>query len=283
MKYPKASEGILPGVYDLLDEHVERVEEALRENFEVEERCDGEVDVILWGEADEDDFLDAMYADPWVMVPFFQKITGLPTREFERVYGIEGVDRIKKWSDKDLRKHTRGQELADAVEDLLPNEMFFETAMYSFYMLWENDQRRHERSDYEITVREYLSDQGISVTKDESLPGQPDLVIPKSPPYKVMGEVRALHRKDFRKRNKNFDSEATKAKANFPSAKFVVVAKFPQNQVDNSREMLRGEVRDINEKIDAVFFPDEMNEFIEQLEAWGVNRQQATEQAELRE
>ncbi|MDS0280930.1 hypothetical protein [Haloarcula onubensis] len=281
MEFPKASEGILPGVYDLLDDHIERVEEVLRNQFEIEER--GDAEVILWGEASEQDFLEAMHEDALVMVPFFQKITGLPTREFERVYGIDGVDRIKGWSRKDLRKSERGQELADAVDDLLPAEMYLETALYSFYMLWENDQRRHERSDYEITVREYLEDQGISVKKDESIPGQPDLVIPKSSPYKVIGEVRALHRNDFRKRNKNFDSEATKAKANWPNAKFVVVAKFPQNQVDNSREELRGEVEAINSQIDAVFFPDEMDDFIEQLEDWDVNRSEPTEQAELSE
>ncbi|WP_276270911.1 hypothetical protein [Haloarcula litorea] len=278
IQYPKASEGILPGVYDLLDEHVKRVETVLRDEFTIEER--GDTEVILWDEATEQDFLEAMHADSEVMVPFFQKITGLPTREFERVYGIEQVDRIKTWSQKDLRESMRGQELADAVDDLLPEEMYLETALYTFYLMWENDQRRHQRSDYEITVREYLEDQGLSVKKDESIPGQPDLAIPKSPPYKVIGEVRALHRSDFRKRNKNFDSEATKAKQNYPDSKFVVVAKFPQNQVDNNRETLRTEVRSINDKIDAVFFPDEMDEFIEQLEEWGVDRK-PTEQTEL--
>lgn len=278
-EYPKASEGILPGVYDLLDDHVERVETVLRDRFDIEQR--GEAEILQFGRAIEDDFLEAMYDDPEVMVPFFQKITGLPTREFERVYGIDGIDRIKGWSQKDLRESMRGKELADAVDDLLPNEMYIETALYTFYLMWENDQRRHERSDYEITVREYLEDQGISVAKDESIPGQPDVVIPKTEPYKVVGEVRSMHRKDFRKRNKNFDSEATKAKENWPDSKFVVLARFPQNQIENNREMLRGEVRDINEKIDAVFFPDEMDEFITQLEGWGVERNEVTEQAEL--
>jgi len=270
MEYPKASEGILPGVYDLLDDHVARVEMTIPQYFEIEER--GEAEVIRFDRADERDFLEAMYTDPEVMVPFFMKLAGVPTREFERVYGIADVDRIKGWSKKDLRESERGNELADALDDLLPDEMYLETALYTFYMMWENDQRRHQRSDYEAVVREYLADKGIPVKKDESLPGKPDFVVPKDQPYRVIGEVRALHRKDFRKRNKNFDSEATKAKQNFPDSKFVVVARFPQNQIDNQRELLRSEVKGINEQIDAVFFPDEMDALIQQLEEWGVER-----------
>lgn len=270
MEYPKASEGILPGVYDLLDDHVARVEITLPQYFEIEER--GEAEVIQFGRADESDFLEAMYTDPEVMVPFFMKLAGIPTREFERVYGAADVDRIKDWSTKDLRESERGQELADALDDLLPDELYLETALYTFYMMWENDQRRHQRGSYEVVVREYLEDNGVPVKKDERLAGKPDFVIPKRQPYRVIGEVRSLHRKDFRKRNKNFDSEATKAKENFPEAKFVVVARFPQNQIDNQRELLRSEVEQINEDIDAVFFPDEMEALIEQVEEWGVER-----------
>lgn len=270
MEYPKASEGILPGVYDLLDDHVARVELTLPQYFEIEER--GEAEVIQFGRADESDFLEAMYTDPEVMVPFFMKLAGIPTREFERVYGVADVDRIKDWSTKDLRESERGRELADALDDLLPDELYLETALYTFYMMWENDQRRHQRGSYEVVVREYLEDNGVPVKKDERLAGKPDFVIPKKHPYRVIGEVRALHRRDFRKRNKNFDSEATKAKENFPEAKFVVVARFPQNQIDNQRELLRSEVEQINEDIDAVFFPDEMEALIEQVEEWGVER-----------
>lgn len=280
MEYPRASEDILPEVYELLDDQVQRVESVLRDEFRIEDR--DEVEVIHWGEASEEDFAEAMYADPPVMIEFFKKISGLPSREFDRVYGIGDLERMKGWSRKDLRDTERGQEFAGAMEDVLPDEMYLETALYTFYQMAENDQRRHVRSNYENVVVDDLNEAGIPAKKDESIPGKPDLAIPKSEPYTVLGEVRALHTKDFKKRVKNFDSEARAAKQEFPEARFVVFAKFPPHQVEEEGEYLRRTIKEVNDHIDAVYFDGELEKFVERVQEWGVERD-ATEQVTLGE
>ena len=275
MDYPKASIEILPEVYELLDDQVTRIETVLRGHFEVDER--GEAEVIRWSAASQEDFAEAMFADPPVMVEFFKKISGLPSREFERVCGVDDLDRMKGWKQKDLRETERGKGFAGAMEDILPDEMYVETALYTFYQMAENDQRRHVRSNYEDVLLEELRERGIPVKKDESLPGKPDLVIPDSPPHTVLGEVRALHSKDYQKRVKNFDSEARNAKEQFPDAHFIVVAKFPPHQIEAEGEELRHGIKHANDNIDSVYFDGEIDEFVKQLEAWGVERRDTTE------
>lgn len=280
MEFPKASEDLLPELYEKLDAAIETVEEVLHLHFRIVN--EGDSKVVIFGQATKADFLEAMYEAPEVMVPFFMKISGLPSREFERVYGLKNVDAMKAWTQKDLRESEEGDVFAEALIQVLPERLYLETCLYTFYLMWENDQRRHQRAKYEEVVRERLEEAGFPNRKGEDLPGKPDVVLPKSRPFKVIGEVRDMHRKDFRKRNKNFDSEARRAKANFPDAKFVVIAKFPKHQIDSNRQGLREMVLDLNpDNIDAVIFPDEFDRFYELLEEWGVNRGTPTEQTEL--
>jgi hypothetical protein len=279
MDFPKASEDLLPDLYEELDDAADTAESVLQDRFQVENKSSTQI--VLFGQATEDDFLEAMYEAPEVMVPFFMKISGLPTREFERVYGVENVDRIKGWTQKDLRDSEEGNVFAEALTQVLPDRLYLETCLYTFYLMWEKDQRRHQRAKYEKVVRERLEEAGFRNRKGEDLPGKPDIVLPPDKPFKVIGEVRDIHRKDFRKRNKNFDSEARRSKENFPDAKFVVVAKFPKHQIENNRRELREMVLDLNpDDIDAVIFPDEFERFCDLLEDWGVNRT-PTEQTEL--
>lgn len=280
MEFPKASEDLLPDLYEELDEAKDIAEKALRTHFPIVNA--GEANAVAFGQATKDDFLEAMYEAPEVMVPFFMKVSGLPSREFERVYGMKNIDGMKTWTRKDLRKSEEGQVFAEALVQVLPENLYLETCLYTFYLMWEKDQRRHQRAKYEEVVRERLEEAGFPNRKGEDLPGKPDVVIPPTRPFKVIGEVRDMHRKDFRKRNKNFDSEAKRAKENFPDAKFVVVAKFPKHQIENDRRELRDIVLDLNpDDIDAVIFPDEFENFYQSLEKWGVDRKTPTEQTEL--
>ncbi|MFC7082265.1 hypothetical protein [Halorussus caseinilyticus] len=280
MEFPKASEDLLPDLYERLDEANETAESVLRKQFWIENK--GNARVVVFGEATKDDFLEAMHEAPEIMVPFFMKISGLPSREFERVYGVKSVDAIKTWTQKDLRESQKGEVFAEALTQVLPDRLYLETCLYTFYLLWENDQRRHQRAKYEQVVRERLEDAGFPNRKGEDLAGKPDIVLPPDKPFKALGEVRDMHRKDFRKRNKNFDSEARRAKENFPDAKFVVVAKFPKHQIDNNRRELRDMVLDLNpDDIDAVIFPDEFDRLYELLEEWGISRSTPTKQTEL--
>jgi hypothetical protein len=280
MEFPKASEDLLPDLYEELDEAKDVAEKVLRTHLPIVDV--GEADAVAFGQATKDDFLEAMYEAPEVMVPFFMKVSGLPSREFERVYGMKNIDGMKTWTQKDLRKSEEGQVFAEALVQVLPETLYLETCLYTFYLMWENDQRRHQRAKYEEVVRERLEEAGFPNRKGGDLPGKPDIVIPQTQPFNVIGEVRDMHRKDFRKRNKNFDSEAKRAKDNFPNAKFVVVAKFPKHQIENNRRELRDIVLDLNpDHIDAVIFPDEFENFYQTLEEWGVDRKTPTEQTEI--
>jgi hypothetical protein len=205
------------------------------------------------------------------MVPFFMKITGLTRRVFASREGIDHIDLMKGWSQKDLRETEKGQTFAETCYKLMPPEMYLETALFSFYKSWEADKRRSFKRKYESIILERLRDNGYAAAKDEKIEGKPDIAIPVTgPPYDVLGEVRAIDIDDYQKRAKNFRDEATAAKENFPDAKFVAVAKMPKHQLDRRREELRDGVEAGN--IDLVVFHDEIELLFDTLEDWGVEK-----------
>lgn len=146
--------------------------------------------------------------------------------------------------------------------------------LFAFVKMWENDQRRHERAKYEEYVREYLEEHGYPNFKGNTLPGEPDFVVPTEQPYEVVGEVRVIQQRDQQKRFKEFGSEARAAAENFPGAKFVAVANVTQFNLRERREELREEVhRASAATIDAVVFQDELDRLVDHLNEWGVIRE----------
>lgn len=268
MDYPQPDKNLLPNLFSHLDESVSTLERILRNHFRIDDR--GGHEIIVWRDAHKQDYLDALYANPEIMVPAMMKITGLTRRVFARVYGIDHVDNIKNWSTKDFRETERGKALAKAIHDLMPEQMYLETALYVFYKSWENDKRRTFRRDYEEVILERLRDVGYPATKDESIEGKPDIAIPDTKPYEVLGEVRAVDIDDFQKRAKNFRDEAALAHDNYPDARFVVVAKMPKHQLDRRREELREGLE--KGHIDLVIFQDEMHIFFDRLATWGIEK-----------
>lgn len=269
MDFPQPDVDLLPDLFDYLDEQVETVESTLREHFTIEDREGHEI--IVFADATEQDFLNALYAESELMVPFFMKLTGLTRRVFARVYGIDHIDQMKGWSQKDLRDTEKGQTFAEACNELLPGEMYLETALFSFYKSWEADKRRTFRREYESVILDRLRDAGYAAAKDETIEGKPDIVIPVTgPPYEVLGEVRAIDIDDFQKRAKNFRDEAVVAKENFPDAKFVAVAKMPKHQLERRREDLREGLEAGN--INLVVFQDEMDVLFDTFKEWGVEK-----------
>lgn len=86
--WPRPSQEELPDMYEDIDEMVQVADRLLREHFTIER---GPEERIQFGDATEEDFLGALDADHEVMVALFQKVAGLPDREFERQYGVRGV------------------------------------------------------------------------------------------------------------------------------------------------------------------------------------------------
>jgi hypothetical protein len=269
--YPRASEAELPELYETLDDQLDRAENVLRAEFRV--RDAGEHDVVVFGAATAEQYLGALWADPEVMVPFFQKVSGLPDREFQRQYGVRNVGSRLRNRKTDFREEPEATTFAEALEEILPDELAVETLLYTFVTMWESDQRRHYRARYEETVLEYVRDRGFSAFKGNSLTGEPDLVVPDSPPYEVIGEIRVIQQKDKKKRFKEFGSEARVADREFPDAKFVVVANVGHYVTTVDREELRAEIHDeAAGPIDAVVFQDELEDLVERFDEWGISR-----------
>lgn len=270
-EFPRPNSEELPDLYDDLDQLLVEAETVIENHLDVFEDEFGN-NIVYFGETDVQAYLDAMWDAPHAVVELFQDITGLSDREFERLYGIANIGGLKTRK-TDFRGETKAIQFAETVKELLPAEMYLETVLFTYQTVWQADHRRHYRADYEATVREHLSDNGFSVKKDESLPGQPDFVIPKSEPFGVVGEVRVVVPRDYDKRFKEFGTEARKAKREFPNAKFVAVANLPLFDIHEHREELREMIHELSEAtIHRVVFPDELDELVSQLEEWNVER-----------
>jgi len=269
--WPRPSEDELPEMYEDIDKLVRVAEQELRRHFDIKENPE---ERIQFGEATTEDFMNAIDSDHEAMIAFFQKIAGLPDREFERQYGVRGVGSRFRDRKTSLKGVEDAERFADALVDLMPSSLSLEAALYSFYKAWEGDQRRFYRMRYETEFIEFLTEEGYDAWKGNSLPGEPDIVIPKSEPYEVIGEIRVIQQKDKQKRFKEFRTEAHEAHENFDHIKFVVVANLGRQYLaDHGRETVRSEItKSGTSEIDAVFFHDEREECTEQLEKWDVSK-----------
>lgn len=270
--WPRPSENELPEMYDDIDDMILTAEKELHNHFHITTNNDEEQ--IQFGEATTEDFLEAIDSDHQVMIALFQKIAGLPDREFERQYGVRGVGSRFRGRKTSLVDVDDAERFAEALDELMPESLGMETVLYSFYKSWEGDQRRFYRMRYEGEILEFLEENEYQVWKGNSLPGEPDIVIPDSNPYEVIGEVRVIQQKDKQKRFKEFRTEAHEAHNNFDDINFVVVVNLGQQYLkDHGRETVRSEItKDGTSEIDGVFFHDERDLMIAKLEEWGVSK-----------
>ena len=271
--WPRPSGDELPELYEETREMTERADGILRDYFQVD--GSGSMDRIVFDDAGQDDFLRALNADHEVMVPLFQKVAGLPDREFERQYGVSGIGQRLKGRKTTFEGYEPAERFAEVLSNVMPDSLSLESIFYTFFKMRESDQRRFYRMRYEEDIREFLVESGYPNFKGNSLPEEPDFVIPESEPYEVIGEVRVIQRKDREKRFKEFRSEAAAAATNFSDARFVAIANMGAYiEHHDDRESLRdGITKDGSSEIDAVFFHDERDELLDQLSEWGVTRQ----------
>lgn len=271
--WSRPSNNELPELYEETEEMIEQADSLLRDYFEVDTSCS--MDRIVFDGSDQDDFLRALNADHEIMVPLFQKVAGLPDREFERQYGVSGIGQRLKGRKTTFEGYEPAERFAEVLSEVMPSSLSLESIFYTFFKMRESDQRRFYRMRYEKDIREFLMENGYPNFKGNSLPEEPDFVIPESEPYEVIGEVRVIQRKDREKRFKEFRSEAAAAATNFPDARFVAVANMGAYiEHHDDRESLRdGITKNGSSEIDAVFFHDERDEILDQLSEWGVTRQ----------
>lgn len=272
--WPRPSEEELPDMYEEIDVMLSDIDKELRNHFKID--SSGPIERVVFSEANPENFLAALDSNHEVMVPFFQKIAGLPDREFERQYGISGIGQRLRKRKSTFEGYEDAEVFAETLANLMPESLSLESVFYTFFKMWEADQRRFYRMRYEEDIREFLEEHGYPNFKGNSLPGEPDLVIPDSRPYEVIGEVRVIQQKDREKRFKEFRSEATEAATNFPDARFIAIANMGAYiEHHENRESMRSAItKDGSSEIDAVFFHDEREELLDQLQEWNVSRQE---------
>jgi hypothetical protein len=257
-------------MYEDIKSMVEDAEIHLRTHFVVSDS-----DEIHFNEANVNHYLAALDTNHEVMVALFQKVAGLPDREFERQYGVSGIGSRLRGRKTTFTGYEDAERFAEALTELMPATLSMEAVLYTFYKSWEANQRRFYRMRYEDEILDFLNDNQYQAWKGNSLPGEPDIVIPETEPYEVVGEVRVIQQKDKEKRFKEFRSEASEAKASFgEDTYFIAVANLGKQYLEErDRETVRSEItKNDTSEIDAVFFHDERDKMLKQLEAWDVSQ-----------
>jgi hypothetical protein len=138
--WPRPSGDELPDLYEETEGMIKRANGILRDHFQVD--SSGSMDCIVFDDAGQDDFLRALDADHEVMVPLFQKVAGLPDREFERQYGVSGIGQRLKGRKSSLKGYEPAERFAEVLSDVMPGSLNLESIFYTFFKMRESDQRR---------------------------------------------------------------------------------------------------------------------------------------------
>lgn len=258
--WPKPNRDQLPDMYRDIESLVERAGTILTDDVPMTERR------LIFDQLTTDELLDMLHKDPDALVPLFQKVTGLPDREFHALYGESSIGSRLRSYKTDFRNRDNARTFAEGILENLPESLHVETALYTFAKMWESDQRRFARMHFEGGVREYLRENDIPNQKDESLPGQPDFVVPDPDNVQVVGEVRVVRPEDIKKRVKNFRDEAREAAKNFPDARFAAIVNLPPYALNDQRDQRRSTIE--APEIDGVFFRDELDDLVSTVSDW---------------
>lgn len=92
--FPRPNFEEMPTFYDELDELAKRVEKAIRELRS--QLFDKRKEIIFFNKMSEDDMIELIKKDPEAMIPVLTKVCGLSVRQFERLYGLKNVYKLRK-------------------------------------------------------------------------------------------------------------------------------------------------------------------------------------------
>ncbi|KXA89962.1 hypothetical protein AKJ62_01990 [candidate division MSBL1 archaeon SCGC-AAA259D14] len=266
--HPRPNYDELPSVYAQCDNLAERIQDVLTnlpENI-----YDSESEIIHFEAMDERDLHSLIKEDPDALVPFFTKICGLTVREFKRLHDLNfDYDTFRRWSVKLSTK--KKEKFVHSIKGHLPSQISIEAGLYTFYKMWEEHQKRHRRgAKYEQEVREFFKSHEYDCEKITD-PIEIDAAIPSDEPQVAM-PVRTGVLRNFDKRAKEFSAENREITDKFSKAKFVVVFKIPEHELEN-REEVRRKLEEEHEPpggFDEILFQDELDDFLSKLEEWDV-------------
>lgn len=263
--YPRPNKQELPGLYAELDKLLLRVEKTIKK---LPKRF-LDKEIIRFGKIGEFELKKLISEDPEMMVKALTRVCGLTVRECSRLFGLKEVYRLcssKNWipggKDENL--------FIKIVMDLLPEEMCLETFLYTFYKMWEGDQRRHYRAKFEKEIRKFFRARGYNCEKITK-PIEADAAIPPDDP-RVLIQTRVGVIRDLEKRAKEFNSEFTHTTREFPDARFVVIYNIPPHELgrrDEFRQKILGR-RIGRRSYDAVFFQDELELALQRFKEWRI-------------
>jgi len=255
--------------YEELYEECNRLVELLVEHFPVSKTRAGHV--IKFSEASFTNFEDAIATDPEIMLQALVSACHMTERMVREHLGINGL-----YTYASANATIRGNEsvqafIANGCLEFLTRETPVETVVFLYYRSQERNRIQHARGSYYQDVHNELETHGFTVTKDASVDGQPNIIINKNEgdeltSNSVVGKALLAKPTDTAKRARHAASCCAALKKIKPGATRVAVLKitgepFPNERV---REQQRNKILDQGrEALDAVFFHDEMSEFVE--------------------
>ncbi|NVM55283.1 MAG: hypothetical protein HWN66_16370 [Candidatus Helarchaeota archaeon] len=272
--FPKPNFSELPDLYDDLDQLAIRIINVITSLNK--KLYDSLHQKIYFNKMSKEDLKNLISNDPDALVPAFVKNCGLSIREFERLYGIKNIYKLRnprRWDphlDRDAKK------LIDIISSLFENlELSLETFLYTFYKMWEADEKRHYRAKKaEEQVKEFFRRKGYNCDKVTN-PVELDAAIPPSsdPKNVLVGiPIRTGVRRDLVKRAKEYSSEFDDFRDKFPNAKIIIVFRIPQHELEN-KEGIRHTInaqREGKESYDCLVFQDELDIALQKLEEWKI-------------
>jgi len=255
--------------YEMLYDECERVGELLIQHIPVTPTKNGYV--LKFGDASFTDFENVIADDPDVVLPALVSACHMTERIVREHVGVKNLYQHAT-PDAEIRGCEPVQEfIARGCQEYLVDDVPLETVLFLYFRSQERNRVQHARGSFFKDVHVALKDNGFAVVKDESAPGRPNFIVNASEPVEltsnsVAGKALKAKPNDVPKRARLAASRCGDIAEQVPGAKRVLVFKisgepFPNDRV---REKQRAKIHDQNrEAIDAVFFEDELDEFIE--------------------
>lgn len=268
-RFPRAYDDAPDEFYETLHRECERLANALADNLPVTHTKTGYV--INFDKATFTDYEDAIAADPEIVLQGLVSACHMTERIVREHLDVE---HLYQYADPDAS--IRGERpiqafIAHGCLEYLTGETPMETVVFLYFRSQERNRIQHARGAFYKDVHKVLERNEFAVRKDASLPGRPNLVVNREKPIEftenaVVGKALRAKPNDVSKRARHGGTCCGELQEELPNAARVVVFKITGDPFPNDRVREKWRKRIFNQNpdaIDAVFFHDELDEFIE--------------------
>ncbi len=268
-EYPEAHDDAPETFYDTLYTECERLARVLVDTLPVTETTTGYT--INFDNASFTDFENAIASAPELVLQAFVPACHMTERIVREHLDI---DNLYRYADPDAT--IRGERdiqafISRGCLEYLSAPTPLETVLFLYFRSQEHNRVQHARGAFFEDVHTELKQNGFFVKRDDALPGRPNLVITRKRPIEftsnsVVGKALKANPNDIPKRARHAATCCGELQKENPQATRVAVFEitgdpFPNDRV---REKQRGKIHSQHtDAIDAVFFADELREFIE--------------------